>query len=351
MRYAPHASLEFNTRLGEALADLTRDVRLRLDTRLLALVLGGGYGRGEGAVVQRDGIELPYNDLDLTLIVHPGRRIDPECLSAVRARHACRLGVEIDFSRPLTVTDIARWPCWLMWQDLLAHHVVLHGPPDVLTANAPERVSRPLPAIEGTRLLLNRGAGLLWALRIVRRVETAPDNDFVRRNFYKCALSLGDALLIAHRRFATRYDGRDLRLRGLYDDLPAAPPILDLYRSALRFKFHPDALPARRPSEDELDALARDWWRVFVHVEAVRTRDPRHSPQDCLASGPPREPVLNHPSRWVRNLVANLREGRLSIRYPRERLYRLLPPLLLTRDTPRWATAGGDFLRTWRRFS
>lgn len=351
MRYAPQASFEFNARLDTSLRALADDFRKTLGDAMLALVLGGGYGRGEGAVVRRDGVEQPYNDLDLILVMHRGQRVDPHRLELLRARQEARFGVEIDVGRPLTTDDIERWPCWLMWQDLLVNHVVLVGPPDVLTAHAPERVSRPLPAIEGTRLLLNRGAGLLWSLLVVRRAEPAPDSDFVRRNFYKCALALGDALLIAHKHFVTRYEGRDQRLRALFDEVPAAPPIFELYQSALRFKFCPDQLPARPPTEDELDALARDWWRVFLYVENVRTCHRYPHPVTYLRDHAPREPGLNRPSRWTRNLVHNLRDGRLSLHYPRERLYRILPPLLMARDTPTWSAEAKAFLRTWKRFN
>ena len=77
------------------------------------------------------------------------------------------------------------------------------------TIRAPSALHEPLPAIEGARLLLNRGAGLLWAMRVVQGHESPPDVDFVRRNYWKCALALGDALLIAHQRYSTPYSGRD----------------------------------------------------------------------------------------------------------------------------------------------
>ena len=348
MRYAPRASAEFNARLEASLVVLADDFRRTLGDDLVALVLGGGYGRGEGAVVRRDGVEHPYNDLDLMLVVRPGHRIDRRRVAALQERHEALLGLEIDVGRLLTVEDIARWPCWLMWHDLVTRHQVLHGPPNVLTAHAPARVYEPLPVVEGTRLLLNRGAGLLWALRVARRIEAAPDDDFARRNFYKCALALGDALLIAHRRFTSRYEGRDARLRELLDTQPAVSPIIGLYEKALLFKLSPDQLPAHAPQEDELDALARDWWRVFVTVENVRTEGRYDTPAATLADTKPREPALSQPSRWARNLLHNLRNGRLSVSYPRERLYRALPPLLLERGETTWPAAGEAFLRAWK---
>ena len=55
-----------------------------------------------------------------------------------------------------------------MWYDLLNGHIVIKGPSDILSAHAPAALKKTLPVIEATRLVLNRGAGLLWALRVVR---------------------------------------------------------------------------------------------------------------------------------------------------------------------------------------
>ena len=67
--YAGHASAAFNTRMQTWLTALSGDVRQALGENLTALVLGGGYGRGEGGVLLVSGEERPYNDLDLILIV------------------------------------------------------------------------------------------------------------------------------------------------------------------------------------------------------------------------------------------------------------------------------------------
>lgn len=355
MLYAPRASSEFNARFEAALRALSDDVRAALGDRLVALILGGGYGRGEGAVVHRNGIEMPYNDLDLTLVVRRGRRRFEPKLHEIAQRYASRLGIEIDFSRPLTLEDISAWPCCLMWQDLLARHVTLEGPPNLLSSLAPQTLTAPLPAIEGTRLLLNRGAGVVWSLRVARDLEPPPDADFIRRNYYKCALALGDALLIAHQRFASQYLGRELRLRQLMQTR-TVPDVLGLYEAALRFKFCPDDLPPEATGEKEIEALARRWGEVWLHVENHRAGWRWTTLDQYVADRRVREPVQNAVAVWPRNLLLNLRMGRLSLTYPREVLYPWLPRLLCpeARGSPAASTWNADsaaFLRIWKRFN
>ena len=352
--FAVHGSADFNERLGQVLDRLAADVRAAVGERLLALVLGGGYGRGEGGVQRRGEREEPYNDLDLVLVLKDRVGFSPAPLEGISARYAVELGIHVDFSRPLTEADIRDWPPYLMWHDLLGGHRVLDGPPDVLTRNAPEAVRQPPPVREATRLLLNRGAGLLWALRVERGAEEAPDDDFVRRNYYKCQLALGDAVLLAWGRHQVPYAGRDARLEVLAAEEPAvaALGLLPFYRDALRFKFSPSDFPSGAPGRPALEEAAWLWERVLVAVEKRRTGLSLASGADCAALRGVREPREHTPAGRVRNLARNLLLGRLSTRHPRERLYRELPGLLTvsSRSAPSWQARGARFLAAWKRF-
>jgi len=350
--YAHHASAEFNARMQGWLTSLSGEVRRAMGDNLVALVLGGGYGRGEGGVLRVSGEERPYNDLDLVLIVRRKTGLPWKALRVLQHKYASLTGIEVDFSRPLTVDDVRSWPPTLMWSDLLQGHRVLDGPADILTANAPDLRSDRLAPIEATRLLLNRGAGLLWALRIARGCEPAPDPDFIRRNYYKCALAVGDAVLISHGRFATPYTGRDVRLSQLLGELRQPFPF-DLprsYQDALAFKFSPgESAPA--PAQPQLEEMASQWGQVLLFVESRRAR--RQFRSACEYSGwrDAREPEQNTTARWPRNLVRNRQLGCWSLRYPRERLYRELPVLLGLCESavPDWPAGSARFLAVWKQ--
>lgn len=350
---APAGSPDFNARLRQGLGALAADVERCLRGSLTALVLGGGYGRGEGAVVRRDGAERPYNDLDLIVVTRRLGVARAADLAAVGHRHQRGLGVEVDFGRPLTPAAIRRWPHWLMWHDLVHGHVVLRGDGMVLERHAPARVWTSPPAIEATRLLLNRGAGLLWAMRVCDGHGPAPDPDFVRRNYHKCALALGDAALLAHSRYTTLCRGRDERLRQLAADRHAVAELeLDaVYAIALRFKLCPDDVPPEPPEAETLRALAALWGRVLLHVEGQRTGRRWSGLAEYARWGAHREVDLNRPRHWPLNLVRNGRLGRWSHRHPREGLYRQLPGLLGPKGPcqPTWPADAARFLRAWRR--
>lgn len=353
--YAAHASDAFNRRMDAAVLLIGHDMRDLLGDNLVALVLGGGYGRGEGGVVRVDGREEPYNDLDFVLVVGSERKVDARRVAEIGERHARALGIHVDFSRPLTIRGVRAWPHWLMWTELLNGHMVVEGPGDVLAANAPTAVRGCPPAVEATRLLLNRGAGLLWAMRVRRGAEPAPDADFVRRNAMKCAQALGDAVAIAHGRHRTPYAGRDAVLAELERHEPSVASLAvgASYRAALAFRLDPGAARPEAFDEAELSELADRWATTLLHVEAVRTGRGCGSLAAYVANRDVRELEQNRPGRWPRNLVQNLRTGRLSLRYPRERLFRELPPLLAGARSPSegWIRDSRAALQLWQRFN
>ena len=358
MIYAPYASAAFQKWFGERLNILSSDVSHFMGDNLVALILGGGYGRGEGGVVQEDGQEKPYNDIDLTIIVNEPGSVDRHGLEEIAKNTAKSLGIEVDFSRPLAPSDVENWPNSLMWHDLLNGHIVLFGDADILTRLAPPELARPLDSVEALRLLLNRGSGLLWAMLVERDYAKAPDPDFIRRNAYKCILALGDSILIASGRYSTQYLGRGETLAEVCALNPEACclDIEDRYRAALTFKFTPDTAPDLDTSISGLRQISEAWISVFLYLERSRLTTSTielKKIEEYLTWKGVREPAQNGAACWPRNVVQNVMLGRLSLRYPREYLYRRLPALLAAEKTNPggWSRDVQSYLRIWRRFN
>src|SRR6266568_6266962 len=146
--YARHASADFNARMEGWVSGLSGAVRNLMGENLVALVLSGGYGRGEGGVLRVGAEERPYNDLDFVLIVRRKGSLPWDELNAIRHKYEKLIGIDVDFSRPLTVDDVRNWPPTLMWSDVLHGHRVFEGSPDILTSNAPDMPSERLAPIE-----------------------------------------------------------------------------------------------------------------------------------------------------------------------------------------------------------
>jgi hypothetical protein len=353
--YAAHASDRFNESLDRQLAEITADVRNACGRHLVALILGGGYGRGEGGVVLRNGEEHPYNDLDFTIVVDATSNYPVAKMADVSRKHEAIVGIEVDFSRPLTVNAIQRWPHWLMWYDLLLGHIVLFGPESVLAENAPSDIRQPLPSTESIRLLLNRGAGILWAKMIIRGLRSAPDPDFIRRNYFKGLLALGDSLLIIENVYETKYAGRDgiLAACNSLEKEPFFPELLSLYREALEFKFRPDSFNDIKIDENKLNELAVLWSQVFLYVENTRLQHEWTCLDEYLQWKGIREPEENRLKKLPRNILQNLKSGMISWKYRREYLFQQLPDLLEVTDKTlrNWDKRSNEFIETWFKFN
>jgi hypothetical protein len=220
--------------------------------RLLGVVLGGGYARGEGGVVfgrmvpSSHGPMVPdpqtlrpsdpqtlrlSNDLDFYVVAEDGSSgaelaAIAAALRPVSEKWTARLGVDVDFSPPKTPWRIAHDAERLMIQELLHGYCDVAGKPgSELFKDIPRRPPEALPFLEAVRLLVNRGVGLLLA------AEPGASPEFVARNINKCILGSWDAWLIA--RGGYRWRALD-RADALADDL---------YRAAVQWKFRPRPEP------------------------------------------------------------------------------------------------------------
>lgn len=339
--FAPAATSAFDAWLTDRLAALTADVRTALGDLLVALVLGGGYGRGEGGVIRQGGEERPYNDLDLILVTRRDARVT-HALEPVSQHHERSLGIAVDFSRPLTLGAIARWEHRLRWHELYHGHLVLAGPASVILEHAPAHIAAPVSTREAAMLLLNRGAGLVWARRVIEGLEPPPDPDFVRRNAYKAMLAAGDARIIAAGVLAPRHAGRLETLRGL----AGAGALVDAYALALRFKFEPGSVDPEGTRE-LLDCATVLWKAEFLQIESARHERAWSSLADYARWTGPREPMPL--ARWPRNLLSNLRFCDPSVRAPQDALFAQVARLLDAPTGPSWERESAALLARWRR--
>jgi len=126
--YSSTGSEQFNKFLDNTLQALGSEIQQAVGEPFLALILAGGYGRGEGACVLKDGKEAPYNDFDLFLVCRDRTALSNKVLQITK-KYEELLGIEVDIGKPLTLDMIKGLPHQLMWQDLLESHKVIVGTP------------------------------------------------------------------------------------------------------------------------------------------------------------------------------------------------------------------------------
>ena len=245
-RYTPIPDAAAEAALDEAVKGIAAEIEeLRLP-KLRAVVLGGGYGRGEGGVRHTPAGGKLYNDLDFFVFSEnaddrAAARID-EALRKLAAPWEKKLGIAVDFGPAKNTGSLKSVSHTLMFQELLRGWQPVWGRPD-LEQWIPPLDAGELPYSEAVRLLLNRGMGLILAGNFLK--EGKDDADFIVRNMNKAVLGGGDALLIASGNY--RWSGRDrVSAFAEYVRREKLPPeYADFYEKAFRWKLEPDpVLPA-----------------------------------------------------------------------------------------------------------
>ena len=169
--------------------------------RLEALFLGGGYGRGEGGVLETAAGHKPYNDLEFYVCLRGPDRFNERRYQAPLHDLGEKLspfaGVDVEF-KILSLHKLRHSPPSMFYYDLVVRHHRLWGIESSLAGCDHHRSSERIPLAEATRLLMNRCSGLLFAREQLRRERFTPEEaDFVGRNHAKAQLALGDVILTA----------------------------------------------------------------------------------------------------------------------------------------------------------
>jgi hypothetical protein len=301
-----------------------------------AVLLGGGYGRGEGGVLATESGDLPYNDLEFYLLVARGwssRKLGGQ-IEAVAGKLSHELGIEIEL-KLFSVARLRRSPVTMFYYDLMTGHRCIAGNEDLLRGCEHHLRSEEIPLYEGTRLLMNRCSGMLFAAERLRCVNFGDEEaDFVARNIAKLRLALGDVVLTAFQRYHWSCRDRSVRLDALRPgkDLEWLPDVRKEHALGVAFKLHPFK------SRESRAALLEEWRRVrdlalpvWLWFENRRLGESFSSAREYAAS---RRPKCPESPAW-KNFLVNCRndgalhlQGEWALRYPRERLLQTLPLLL-----------------------
>jgi len=341
-----------------------------------ALVLMGGYGRGEGGYRLRDDMPVPYNDYDYFVIVkNMGRKavaLLEKQLKMLAERLSVIVGVDVDLA-VLRRESLSNAPFTLMNAEMKWGHRVLLGNPRVLNA-MPTMPFDKLTLGEFTRLMNNRGALLLMNVQKLGsdcELKTEEREEFFKF-LSKAILACGDALLALEGVYHPSYVEKKKRL-AILRNLPGRK-FIKLYKQAVEQKFYPDPAIYKNENLEECQRLITNFWLdTFSVLEAHRMhrsiRTWREYAKPWLSKG------QLEASHFVRNFAITLRDfgARHTLRYPgwalhypRERLISVLPLLLkpasgkISSDVTiplavpphsGWVLVVERYLKTWERYA
>jgi len=379
-RFTIDGSDDLEQRLAALCEMAASGIRARIPkTKIEGLLLGGGYGRGEGGVLRTAEGDRPYNDLEFYALLRGDCRVNEKFHGAALHKLASELsaaaGLDVEF-KILSRHKLQSSPCTMFYHDLVQGHKRLVGPEALLDGSERHRQGGNIPLSEATRLLMNRCSGLLFAwARLAAPQFSAESSDFVARNQAKAQLAFGDVALTVNGQYHFSCRERHARLRRLQVDIPGAPleDLVAHHRAGVEFKLHPirsnETRAALLRRQTEISDFAASMWLWLEGRRLGRT----FADAWDYARSPVNKCAETHP---LRNLLINAAifrgsgvSGSKLFRYPRERLLEALSLLLwdphTARDPARLravqqrvrsrATAFPDlvsaYASVWRRFN
>lgn len=225
-------------RVVEGIRDLMGD-------RLQAIVLTGGFGRGEGGVMHENGRFRPVNDFDISVIVSKDyfrmRKRFARPLAELAERLASETGlkqIDIGISHPLRFRFA---PNRVESYEIRNGHRVLWGNID-LKRIMPKLPAERLPLLDGGIYFMTRGSGLLIpALYFLPEGQVKHQH---RENFQieidKACIAMGDTLLLLHREYHFSYRERLRRVQRMdLSPVPEGETIQKWYTEAVERKLRP----------------------------------------------------------------------------------------------------------------
>jgi hypothetical protein len=336
-RFTIDGSADLEARLQHICGQVLREVCAGLPaTQLEGLVLGGGYGRGEGGVLETRAGEMPYNDLEFYVFVSGNRLLAEykyraqlvqlsERLSEI---HGLHIEFKVDSLRRLRTSAVSMFS-----YDLVSRHRVLHGTHPFFIGCERHLQPDALPAAEASRLLLNRFTGLLLVKEILTGGWATPEEaDFSRRNLAKAQLALGDALLAHVGRYHWSCVERRRRLEALEDAFPRMTEIRTQHAAGVDFKLHPhqscESWAELVKAHKAICGLSQQLW---LWLESRRLRRGFSTAREYALSPLCKWPATPAWRNWLltlRTFGAKALFASEALHYPRERLFNALPLLL-----------------------
>lgn len=332
-------TLDGSEALEQRLQQLCDEVRTRVQSavppnQLDGLVLGGGYGRGEGGVLRTEDGDMPYNDLEFFVFVRGvlAELHYAKVLHDIGHELSQGADIEIEF-KVMTLAKLRQSAPSMFYYDLVMGHRWIIGDDTLFAGCNHHRDASCIPLHEAMRLLMNRCTGLLYAKeRLLRAEFTSEDADFVARNIAKAKLALGDIVLTVHGQYHWSCRERSRRLLSLNAAVAESSQLRAFHEAGVRFKLYPQQSRESREAllerHGQVATLAQQLW---LWLEARRLKHRYDSPTSYALS---EEPKCPEQPVW-KNVAVNLRAfgprsvfHRSALRYPRERLLRSLPLLL-----------------------
>lgn len=202
-----------------------------------ALILIGGYGRGEGGIMLKDGKYHPHNNLDLLYIYNGSVDADMIKLADSTLQEiAKKRGIGIDMSA-INKQKLMGLNGLVIGYDMRYGHKTLLGDSTFLKEHELFSIYN-IDPVDIRQLMVNRGSLLLINRVLLRKnILTEDEKKLIIKHAVKAIIGYGDALLYFNGSYHWSYAQKQSNMLELKN---IDKGIKELYSEAMLFRFKPD---------------------------------------------------------------------------------------------------------------
>lgn len=219
------------------LSDLMAIKRLLLKnvTNVRYLILVGGFGRGEGAVLFENGVPAPINDYDVVVISENGP--DRSRLKELSKEIAKKIGVRLVDLIPIKNADVSSLPYTMFNYDMKYGGYIFFGDGNIL-GKMPDYDPSKMPLVEGKVLLFKRMICLLesYSEEFRKREPSEDEKFFLANQSSKMVVACCDSLLLLKGLYHHSYIERCKRFSEVFKE---RKKLVGLVQGATDFKLRP----------------------------------------------------------------------------------------------------------------
>ncbi|MFO7895650.1 MAG: hypothetical protein R6U84_01775 [Candidatus Cloacimonadales bacterium] len=240
---------KFTVRGTEKVEQLIRDMVAEIATTIIedlpesdyeALIMLGGYGRGEGGVVIEAGMEKPHNNFDFILLSNnqsesENDRIKKALMLKLEAKSK-KLNIGIDLS-VISARKLQSAACRIIWYDMRFGHKTIYGNADFVPALRHFSLDK-IPAWDARNLLVNRGTLMIINDLILEKAQLDEKlKRLIVKHIIKAIIGYGDTLLFFLDDYSWSYLQKQQKMQQRSD---VNEKFKAIYDEAMNFRFQPD---------------------------------------------------------------------------------------------------------------
>ncbi len=231
--------------LEKRITEIVKEVVFIIESQIYpkqyrALIILGGYGRGEGGVVTINGKEYPHNNLDFLLITKNLRnKKQNELKKKIYSKFAPlnrKIKTQIDIGL-VNESSLKHTTNRIIWYDMRFGHKTILGDKNFVHSLKRFRLQT-IPKWDARNLLVNRGTLIIINEFLLKKKN--PDSNILKliiKHINKAIIGYGDALLFFLNDYNWSYVEKKKRMQNRND---VSEDFKKIYDNAMEFRFKPE---------------------------------------------------------------------------------------------------------------